>query len=523
MENTGVNIQTEHGGNPPPYYLVIKPTEPPPPYTRVQSLPEAPPVIPYYTSHPLPQELPPHVPQRVITSQLQDPPDQRQSRLVVTHHKKARCYGGSGGSVLILVLVGIAIWLGVRYGMAVMSRGKSDTCPPYAVICDGHSDCQHGSDETICVRFGENNELQVMTSNSSGFLPVCFADWNENLATQTCEQLGFRGSYRYGALKSTASSFLFVTSQSSDPIQGKVNVSTSCPGKRSAFLQCSDCGRPETSARIIGGSVASTGQWPWQVSLHFEGSHVCGGSVVSQDFIVSAAHCFPSDPPSWQIVENWHVHPGVESQYMLPPPHYIADIIIHELYNPNTHDNDIALLKLTQPINFTSTVKPVCLPAYDHVVLTGTECWTTGFGVTQEGGALGSSQLMDVAVEIIDRTVCNTDYKGLISNNMLCAGDMNGSRDTCQGDSGGPLVCQENDGHWYLFGVTSWGSGCGRVNSPGVYSNVHTLLAWIHSKMELRHHGPDACSEIYSSSTTGVDRMSQSFHQEVVLHRTMLL
>ncbi|KAI5089565.1 transmembrane protease serine 13 isoform X1, partial [Silurus meridionalis] len=465
--------------NPPPYYLVVNPIDPPPPYTIIQPFPEAPPVAPPA----LPRILAPQVPQRVITTTQQDQPDLRQSRLVITHHKKARYYGGSGSTVLILILIGLAIWLGVRYGMAVLLRVNPDTCSPNTVNCDGHTDCKLGSDETICVRFGEGNELQVKTSNSSAFLPICFADFNQNLATQTCQQLGFRGSYQYGALTSTSPFFLFVTSSSSDTIQGKVNVGSSCPGQKTTFLECSDCGRPHTSGRIIGGNVAPQGQWPWQASLHFQGSHVCGGTVVSQDFIVTAAHCFPSDPPAWQVAANWRVYLGVDTQYILPPAHYIADIIIHESYNPNTHDNDIALLKLTQPINFTSAVLPVCLPAYDQVIYAGTQCWTTGFGTTQEGEALGSSHLMEVAVDVFDKSLCNDAYKGLISDDMLCAGDLNGGKDACQGDSGGPLVCQEEDGRWYLYGVTSWGIGCGRVNKPGVYSNVHNLLQWIHSKM----------------------------------------
>ncbi|XP_053341159.1 transmembrane protease serine 13b [Clarias gariepinus] len=481
MENTEGNIV--NGENPPPYYLVVKPSDPPPSYANIDELWETPPVVPYYINEPLPPVFPPHVAQRIIITTEQYHPDQRRSSLVVIRHKKARCYGGSGVSAFIIILIGIALWLGVRYGITMMSRRNMDTCPSNTVICDGHVDCKQGSDETICVRFGAGNELQVMTSNSNGFLPICYDDWNQSLATQTCKQLGFRGCYQYGSLTSTSTSFLFV-SQSSDTIQGKVNVSTSCPDKETVSLQCTNCGLSQSSSRIIGGDEADPGQWPWQVSLHFQGSHVCGGSVISQDFIVSAAHCFPSDPPAWQVPANWRVYLGVESQYMLPAPQYIADIIIHELYNPNTHDNDIALLKLTQPINFTGMVQPVCLPAYDQVVLADTECWTTGFGTTEEGEDHGSIQLMEVEVEIIDRSLCNTAYKGLISNDMLCAGDMNGGKDACQGDSGGPLVCQDDDGHWYLYGVTSWGIGCGRVNRPGVYTDVHSYVAWIHSKIE---------------------------------------
>ncbi|XP_026884421.2 transmembrane protease serine 13b isoform X1 [Electrophorus electricus] len=490
MEDTQAQLQGDE--NPPPYFLVVKPTEPPPPYFGLHPLPSSPPFEPFYVNQPLPQIPPPNLPLPVAASsqnnnQTAPPP----ASLVMTGRRRARCYGCSGGSLLILVIIGIVIWLGVRYGPLLLSKETDkvgDTCPSTTVKCDGHTDCTQGSDETNCVRFGTGNELQVLTSSSRVFLPVCSVGWSQSLADQTCHQLGFRRSYHSGTELSTSLSFLSVSNQSTATIQGKVQVSSSCPGQKVATLQCTSCGDPYTS-KIIGGTVAEQGQWPWQTSLHFQGWHTCGGSLVAQDFVVTAAHCFPKDSASAQLPSNWLVYLGTVSQYMLPEPLYVAQIIVHEEYNPKTSDYDIALLKLSRPVIMSNVVKPVCLPAFDMTVSAGTQCWTSGFGTTQEGAAEGSTNLMQVAVDIIDSGVCNSAevYNGRITQNMLCAGYLTGGRDSCQGDSGGPLVCQETDGHWYLTGITSWGYGCGREDSPGVYSDVHSLLGWIYSKMERSH------------------------------------
>uniref|UniRef100_A0A672PV31 Transmembrane serine protease 13b n=1 Tax=Sinocyclocheilus grahami TaxID=75366 RepID=A0A672PV31_SINGR len=199
------------------------------------------------------------------------------------------------------------------------------------------------------------------------------------------------------------------------------------------FFLCLECGKPPGS-RIIGGSVAADGQWPWQASLHFQGYHTCGGTLVAPDFKLTAS---PSQ--------------------------------------------DIALLKLSKPA---SIIQPVCLPVFGQMFPAVKQCWTTGFGVTREGAGI-STYLMEVAVDLIDSAVCNspTVYGGRITEHMLCAGDLKRGRDSCQGDSGGPLVCKADD-KWYLTGVTSWGDGCGKQNRPGVYSNVGQLLMWIYGKMQ---------------------------------------
>ncbi|KAM6970652.1 transmembrane protease serine 13b [Aplochiton taeniatus] len=364
-------------------------------------------------------------------------------------------YGGSGCTTLLLVVLALAIWAGVRYGPALLSGYQDggvemNSCPPTSVDCDGHNDCSLGSDETDCVRFGSDGALQVKTDQSGGFREVCYNGWSKALSDMTCNQLGFRGS--------------------------------SCPSQQAVALKCINCGQTQ-STKIIGGTDSKLGDWPWQVSLHFNGFHTCGGSLVAPDFVVTAAHCFPK--PDYMIASNWKVYMGTVSQKNLGVPSFVQKIIRHEMYNAVTNDFDIALLKLSQPVSFSKNIQPVCLPSFDKVFAPGIKCYTTGFGTTQSGAAQGSPSLKEVEVDILESSLCNTNtvYGGRITTNMLCAGDLKGGKDSCQGDSGGPLVCKDT-AQWYLAGVTSWGIGCGGPNKPGVYSRVTNLIPWVYSKMQ---------------------------------------
>ncbi|KAI1893260.1 hypothetical protein AGOR_G00121870 [Albula goreensis] len=432
-----------------------------------------------------------------------------------------RCCGGSGIAIL-LVLLAVAIWLGVHYSsrmvsLAVGSAGGAgddgdgfsiggdgegsqsrpslavqDTCPNDTVLCDSRQECEMGSDETVCVRFGLGGVLQVKTAQDGRFLPVCSQGWDQEHADHTCALMGLRQSYKTGSVEGQPFTALRVTSRGTNLIQEMVNVSDSCPGQKTVSLECVDCGRQQSVSRIVGGAVAQAGHWPWQVSLHHQGSHICGGSLVSPDFVVTAAHCFPRATPSALVATNWKVYAGNFSQNALPTPFLVETIILNENYDSKTNDQDIALLKLTQPVDFSSTVQPVCLPAFDQTFSIRTRCWTTGYGTTEERADQGSKRLMEVPVDLIDTRVCNSSevYDGSVSKNMLCAGHLGGGRDSCQGDSGGPLVCEGGDSRWYLVGVTSWGSGCGRRMRPGVYSKVHSLLPWVYSRMQQERPRP---------------------------------
>uniref|UniRef100_A0A3Q1BX36 Peptidase S1 domain-containing protein n=1 Tax=Amphiprion ocellaris TaxID=80972 RepID=A0A3Q1BX36_AMPOC len=445
-----------------------------------------------------PQYIPQHPPPVVVPQVTQ--PNTTRSRRKRCCQGNAQWYGWSGATFLVLALLALAIWLGVRYGtnsgsQVIIYHGSDDTesddeplveldtCPNNTVQCDAIRNCQLGTDETNCVRFGLDNSLQVKTAKDGRFLPVCYGNWTQSWANQVCTQLGFRGSYATKAIQSQESTGLILTSGSPSSIQGQVEVSTSCPDKETVSLQCVDCGRQQSTDRIIGGSVAKTGQWPWQLSLQFRGSHVCGGVLISPDFVVTAAHCFPGT--AYLSAENWKVYGGAVSLNNLPQPYLVERIILNGNYNSRTNDQDVALLKLTSAVQFTDKVQPACLPAFNQRFRHGTSCWTSGFGTTVAGSDVVSNDLMEVSVNIINSQVCNSPrvYGGAVTRNMICAGTLEGGKDSCQGDSGGPLVCQ-GDSRWFLVGITSWGTGCGERNKPGVYTRVTSVLPWIYSNMQ---------------------------------------
>ncbi|KAM6933268.1 transmembrane protease serine 13a [Xenentodon cancila] len=470
---------------PPPYYSIAVQTQPPlKPYEDVVygsgpglPLPNQPHYIPQYP----PPVVAPQVPEF-------SPPLKKKNNCC---ENKAQCSKASASVVLVLVLLAVTIWLGVHYGTRAAATenhhdGKEDEDEnqhkPHHTTCSSnvqYSFCLHVSP----VRFGEDNSLQVKTAQDSRFLPVCYKGWDKSYANQICTQLGFRESYSSKALKSQESIGLELTGETWSLIQAGVNISSSCPNQETVSLQCVDCGKQQSTSRIIGGSVAKIGQWPWQLSLHYKGSHVCGGVLISPDFVLSAAHCFPSSMSL--SPENWKVYGGAVSLDQLPRPYLVKKIVLNENYSSRTNDQDIALLKLTQPVTFNDVVQPTCLPAVDKEVPPGTKCWTSGFGTTDEGSGTVSKHLMEVTVDIIDTQVCNSRsvYEGAVTRHMLCAGKLEGGKDSCQGDSGGPLVCQ-GESSWYLAGITSWGDGCGEKNKPGVYTKVSSLVPWIYSTMQ---------------------------------------
>ncbi|XP_064090215.1 trypsin-1-like [Macrobrachium nipponense] len=243
------------------------------------------------------------------------------------------------------------------------------------------------------------------------------------------------------------------------------------------------CGVVNRNARIVGGVVTELYEYPWQAAITSKTSNqpFCGASIIASEWILTASHCvYGTMPDSINIVVG-------EYDWSLPDEtnevvYTVSAIHRHPQFDTSTFDNDLALLKLSQPIAFPSDNKiaPICLPPpsllYENVSAT-----VTGWGTLSSGGPQ-PTMLYEVVVPTMTNAKCNTLLSNQVTANMICAGIDAGGVDSCQGDSGGPMVTNSQSGTYMeLIGVVSWGYGCAEPNKPGVYARVNKFLTWINS------------------------------------------
>ncbi|XP_046419491.1 trypsin-3-like [Neodiprion fabricii] len=232
------------------------------------------------------------------------------------------------------------------------------------------------------------------------------------------------------------------------------------------------------TGRIVGGEDVSIEEVPYQVSLQVLGSHICGGSIISDTWILTAAHCMVYSA-SWFTIRAGSTYSTSGGSVTS-----VSSIINHADYASNSYGipiNDIALMKLSSALTLDTTRAAITLYEQDQDVVVGAEAIITGWGTLTEGGST-STTLQIVTVPIISKSDCSSAYSvwGGLPDGQICAAYPEGGFDACQGDSGGPLAI---DG--VLAGVVSWGNGCARSGWPGVYTEVASYRDWITENSEV--------------------------------------
>ncbi|XP_063045730.1 coagulation factor IXa [Engraulis encrasicolus] len=234
--------------------------------------------------------------------------------------------------------------------------------------------------------------------------------------------------------------------------------------------------------RIVGGDAVFPGEIPWQVALVQRSTDevFCGGSIVGELWVVTAAHCLePAPEGSFFVRVGEH---DVRKQEGTEQDLEVSKRYVHPLYAPrqSRFNHDVALLKLDQPIKFSLHAQPICLgpKAFSEALLqSGEMALVSGWGRLRYQGWT-SSTLLKVELPYVERTECIDSSSERITYFMFCSGYGDGSKDACQGDSGGPHATRFR-GTWFLTGIVSWGEECAKEGKYGVYTRISHYYRWL--------------------------------------------
>ncbi|XP_053222675.1 transmembrane protease serine 5 isoform X2 [Podarcis raffonei] len=328
--------------------------------------------------------------------------------------------------------------------------------------------------------------LEVQAEGQSNWFLVCHENWDVSLGMQICRWLGHarlthhKGVNLTDVKLNTTQEFAQILPNWKRNINDKWQRRSRCPSGRIVALKCSECisKAPQAMER----KDPSPGHWPWQVTLYHEANHFCAGSMVSQEWIVTAAHCMHK-LSGWVAFAGLEDHTSVKEQVEVA----VEKAVPHPNYSSRSPNYDIAMLKLKEPLRFSDTVGAVCLPQYHQDIPSGSTCWISGQDTTRLENATGdpAETLTEVPVTLLSTQKCNSSCRmaGELSPRMLCAHYLDGNTEACKAKWGGPLVCLLEH-VWRLVGIGSQSTRCKEPGQPGVYTEVAEFLDWIHHVME---------------------------------------
>ncbi|XP_067241362.1 plasminogen activator, urokinase a [Chanodichthys erythropterus] len=276
------------------------------------------------------------------------------------------------------------------------------------------------------------------------------------------------------------------------PTHAAKSLSTPEPPKQDTESTCGER-RLNRITKIIGGSRSTVESQPWIAAIFKGNGFICGGTLISPCWVLTAAHCFPYGGRTQ--INRYSVILGKnainETNLVKEQQFNVSKLVVHEDFDYTTENytHDIALLKIEgsegQCAVRTESVKTACLPPFQKMLPSGFYCEIVGYGRHKKGGFEYSRHLKQAEVMLISKKDCQQYYsKDEVNGYMLCAAGRNWGEDACQGDSGGPLVCEVNH-TMFLFGIISWGKECAEKSNPGVYTEVTKYNHWISKHTDL--------------------------------------